>query len=743
VTKQTVRRKNRLLALGVLIILGLLFAIEYLLLRSERFSPSFIASSFFVWALWNLCVLVLLILLFMLLRNLVKLYLERRRDVPGARFRSRLVFFFISLSLIPTLLLFFFASDLILRTLERWFRLPLNTIVADAEDVAERYYADVTERAFLFAQLAARQIRDTGLYSRPQSGVIVQERLEEWLKRYHLDLIALYDGEDLVLQTVNSRLPVEQIQEMPDDQVRRCLEGEPRRQIDTLPQGELVRSMIPYFEPGGEQPSGAVVVGIFLDDSIARKVKAITTTARQHSQTYVLRDPIRTTYFLILLFVTLLILFAATWSGLHLAREITVPIEQLAQATREVAAGNLDCRVNWKSTDELGSLVDSFNRMIEDLRLGSKKLSLSKIYLEETNAVLEQKGLYIEALLQNIAAGVISIGSDRRVRTANAAALNLLGLREIAPQGKDAVELLQGLPELSGQLDESLRYQDPIEEREITIKVAGRTLTLALSTSFLKEPGGGSEMLVVLNDLTQLIRAQRMETWKEVARRIAHEIKNPLTPIQLSAQRIWKNFEKGSPNYGKIVREGTETIIREVTALKDMVNEFGSFARMPSLQLVPGDLNKLIRSTVGIYDGIFSSVAFSMELNDALPPVAVDSDQLKRALINIVDNAVEAMNQNGTLTIRTSWPSQPGPCRIEICDTGPGVAPEDREKVFLPYFSTKKRGSGLGLAIVHQIILDHNGTIRVDENQPSGTRFVIELPVSGPVSAAAAPPAES
>ena len=407
-TTQQVRRKNRLLALGILSILGLLFAIEFLLLKSEKFSPSFIANSFFVWALWNLCLLLLLILIFMLLRNLVKLYLERRRDVPGARFRSRLVGFFTLLSLIPTLLLFFFGSDLIQRTLEGWFTLPLNTIVSDSKEVADKYYSDVRERAYFFARLVGRYVHESRLYSQEQSGVLVQERLEQWLKDYRLDLIALYDGEDLVLQTINSRLPLEQIQEMPPDQVRKCLQGEPRWQIDPLMQGELLRGMIPYYEPPSENPTGCIVVGFYLDDSVARKVKEITDLARQHSQTYVLRNPIKTTYFLIFLFVTLLILFAATWSGLHLAREITVPIEQLAQATREVAAGNLDYRVKWRSSDELGAYVISFNRMIEDLQVSNKKLSLSKIYLEETNAALEQRGKYIETVLLNIAAGVIS-----------------------------------------------------------------------------------------------------------------------------------------------------------------------------------------------------------------------------------------------------------------------------------------------------------------------------------------------
>ncbi|MBI2840692.1 MAG: HAMP domain-containing protein [Acidobacteria bacterium] len=727
-SSERVRRRNRLLAIGILIILGALFGIEFLLFKSEQFSPSFIANSFVVWALWNLCVLVLVILLFMLLRDIVKVYLERRRNVPGARFRSRLLAFFISLSLLPTLLLFFFGSDLIQRTLEGWFKLPTREIADDAQAVAERYYEDVRQRAFFFAQLVGRNVKQTHVFSET-SGLVVQERLELWLKEYGLDLIALYDGEDLVLQSINSRLPIEEIPEIPKDKVRKCLQGEPRHQVDPVMRGELVRGITPYFETGATQPSGAVVVGFFLDDSVAQKVKMIRAAAQQQSQTYVLRNPIKTTYFLIFSFVTLLILFAATWSGLHLAREITIPIEQLAHATKEVAAGNLAYMVSWKATDELGALVESFNKMTEDLRMSNERLSLSKVHLEAKNAEIEERRQYIETVLQNIAAGVVSVASDGRVRTANAAALDLLGLRGVTPVGMDFRELLRTAPDLGHMLAESFRYQEALDEKEITLKAAGRILTIALNTSFLQEASGGWQMLVVFNDMTQLIRAQRMETWREVARRIAHEIKNPLTPIQLSAQRIWKNYEKNSPNYRQVVEDGTATIIREVSTLKDMVNEFSNYARMPTVRLVPGDLNQLVQKTIAMYDGLFKEVAFRSELCEAPPTVPFDPEQLKRALINIVDNAIEAMAQQGMLTIRTSADPASGICLIEIADTGPGVGSDDKEKVFLPYFSTKKRGSGLGLAIVHQIIMDHNGSIRLEDNQPHGSRFVIELPV--------------
>ena len=722
------RRKNRLLALGIVVILAILFGIEFLLLKSEKVSPSFIANSFVVWALWNLCLLLIMILLFMLLRNVVKLSLERRRNIPGARFKSRLVVFFISLSLLPTLLLFFFGSDIIQRTLEGWFRLPVSTMVGDSQAVADRYYKDVTERAFFLAQMVGRRVGEARLFSE-ERGMIVQERLESWLKEYRLDIIALYDGEDLALVTVNSRIPVEQIAEVPIEQVRKCLQGEVWRQIDPMMQGELVRSMIPYFEPPSPTPSGCVVAGFYLDDSVSTRLKRIVGTAQQYSQTYALRSPIKTTYFLVFLFVTLLILFAATWSGLHLAREITVPIEHLGTATREVAAGNLNYRVQWKSSDEFGSLVDSFNRMTEDLRVSNEKLRLSKIHLEETNIEIERRGRLIEMVLQNIAAGVISVGADGQVQAANAAALKLLGLQGITPGGMDCRELLRATPELAAVVEESLRERSPLEEREVIVHAGGRSLTLAVNTTFLEESGTGSQMLVVLNDLTQLIRAQRMETWKEVARRIAHEIKNPLTPIQLSAQRIRKNFLKQTPHLAQVIEEGTSTIEREVATMKNMVNEFTSFARMPGVRLAPGDLNQLVQKTLAMYDGLFADVRFVQNLGDIPAPVAFDPEQLKRALINVIDNAIEAMDRRGTLTIRTSCAPGATSCQIEITDTGPGVPPEDREKVFLPYFSTKKRGSGLGLAIVNQIIADHDGSIRVEDNVPSGTRFVVELPV--------------
>jgi two-component system nitrogen regulation sensor histidine kinase NtrY len=426
-----------------------------------------------------------------------------------------------------------------------------------------------------------------------------------------------------------------------------------------------------------------------------------------------------------LIFITVVIVFAATWIGIHLAKTITVPIEKLAQATRDVSKGNLDVHVEDPASDELGILIESFNQMIADLK-GSQKSIASK------TGELEARKQYIETVLNNITTGVVALDASGVIITINPSAREMLALRDRPPVGQSYRQVL-GLPryeDLRRNIDWGLKNKQKLSEKEINILDNGQQTTLSLALTPLRASGGDfSGLIVVLDDLTQLIKAQKIAAWKEVAQRVAHEIKNPLTPIQLSAERILKNLQKREPASQGVIAEGAQIIIQEAKTIKSLVDEFSDFARLPKVKLEDADLHRIIDQVLSLFRGIFADIDFQVRFGADVPnPLQVDSEQMKRVFINIIDNAIEAMNKKGAIVIQTLLDAAQRRVQVEVTDTGPGIPREDMDKLFLPYYSTKKKGTGLGLAIVDQIVREHNGTISVQNNQPNGAKFIISLP---------------
>jgi two-component system nitrogen regulation sensor histidine kinase NtrY len=418
-----------------------------------------------------------------------------------------------------------------------------------------------------------------------------------------------------------------------------------------------------------------------------------------------------------LLMVTLLILFSATWFGFYLAKDITVPIKELAEATHRIATGDLNFRIHMKAADEIGTLVQSFNQMTGDLQVSRSEL--------------EQRKNYMEIVLKNVAAGVISFDEKGMVATINTFAEQILEIKgeEVLDKNisvalpKEYVERIQPLlRELKSSGKDSI-------ERQLTLNLKGKSLSLLINLTTLRdEEGKPLGVVAVFDDLTQLIKAQRMAAWREVARRIAHEIKNPLTPIQLSAQRLRKRYlEKLQPD-GTVFDECTRTIVKQVEELKGMVNEFSNFARMPACQPTPNRLNEIIQETLVLFQGVQRPIRFEF-IPDELPVLNVDRDQIKRVMINLIKNSLAAIENEGEIRIQTSYDSKLQMVRLEVSDDGRGISDEDKGRLFEPYFSTRKSGTGLGLTIVNAIISDHNGYIRVRDNKPKGTTFLIELPV--------------
>jgi len=719
---ETPKRKGpRFIAAFVVLLVGLFFAIEYFLRTSQEFSPSSATNALLI--MMQVIVLILfLVLFFLLARNLVKLYLERKRNIVGSHFKTKLVLFFIALSIIPTFLLFFFASDLISRNIELWFKTPFDKVIEDTKSVADGVYANAEETAYHYAVELSREIQARGLVQL-ENRLTLRDFIRQKLSEYKLDEIGIYVDDEELFTYLNPALPLQDYKSVQPGLVEQARRGERFGSIEPMGAGEMIRRGA-GFDFGGV---GHILVtaGRFFPQSYTQRISTINAYVQRYRLLAPQKITVKTFYIFILMFITLLIIFAASWSGLHLAKGITVPIEKLAQATKEVSRGNLGVRVEDSATDELGTLIDSFNQMITDLRDG-------QLHIAQKTAELENRKQYIETVLQNITTGVITLDSEGRITTINSSAREMLALDDKNPVGKDYREvLIDGkYGEIIKNIAWGIKNKYRLPDKEITIVSNGQTTTLALAVSPLPQANGDfSGMIVVFDNLTQLIKAQKIATWKEVAQRVAHEIKNPLTPIQLSAERIIKMLKKQDPNSPAVIEEGAKTIIQEARTIKSMVDEFSNFARMPKVELRPADLRQLIDQTVLLFRGIFSQVEIEADLSPDIPAsVQLDPEQMKRVLINIFDNAIEAMDKKGKILVRAVYEKKQQQVSIEISDTGPGISIDDKTKLFLPYFSTKKKGTGLGLAIVNQIIREHNGSIRAENVQPTGAKFTIQLP---------------
>jgi two-component system nitrogen regulation sensor histidine kinase NtrY len=514
--------------------------------------------------------------------------------------------------------------------------------------------------------------------------------------------------------------------------VRQAL-GQEITTVHELDNGDMIRRW-----PGTRGRRAPHRGGIHVPQRLEARLRNISQAFQEYKQLRLLKNPIKGIYILLFLLMTLIIVFSATWFGLYLARGITEPIQMLAEGTREVAAGNLNYKVTVRADDEIGILVDSFNRMTGDLAASQSKLEETYRDLQAKHGEVEDRRRYTETVLEAVATGVVSLDAEGHVTTINGAAERLLGLTAAQIQGRPVARVFRSpeYAEIDALIQRMGRGRDGSLDREVHLRRGGQAVALLASATALRGPDGAYlGMVLAFDDLTELLKAQRLAAWREVAQRIAHEIKNPLTPIQLSAQRLRRRLTTDrNADEKRLLEEATATIIQEVEGLRQLVDEFSRFARMPALTPKPTDLARLLEGVVVLYRESHPSLAIRSAFSPDLPPIE-GPDQIKRAVLNLVDNAVEAVSGAGEVCVQTAWLPESHRVRIVVTDDGPGISAEDRERLFMPYFSTKATGMGLGLPIVHQIVSDHGGTIRVEDNAPHGSRFVIELPAGRPVAA--------
>ncbi|HKY33765.1 MAG TPA: ATP-binding protein [Candidatus Polarisedimenticolia bacterium] len=725
-------KTDRLILFGILALVVVLTAVLALLQRTDEFSWQYVTNTVLFSFLGIVNVILILGLLVMLLRILIRVLLERQRGILGSRFRTRLVFTFLGLCLVPSVLLFAAAVSIIDRSIERWFSTDVERISEGARGLVDAFFGEHRRRDERFAADIAAELMQRRLVSGERRELVAA--LEGALRSRHLDLVSVHIEDEEPTTVANPRIPINDLKPIPRPVLERSLEGASFSWQDPLGSGQMVRSGAPLFAADRHEVIGCVVAGSFVPKDPSLLAAEVAQGVANYRQLRLQKGNIKRVYVLGFLLVTLLILFSATWVGLYLARGITVPIQMLAEGTKEVSTGNLDYQVELESGDELGILVGSFNSMTRELKASRQAAERSNADLHEINLKLEERRRYIEAVLESIPTGVLSLDAGGRATTLNRAARRILRLdpaRDV--RGLHHAELLgrESLAELSAMVPRLLGGAGSGLTREFHLAIGGAPVSL--SVTFAPLAGGQGEnlgLLVVMEDITSLIKAQKVAAWREVARRIAHEIKNPLTPIQLSAQRMLKKRRDGATDLPQAVEEGASTIVNEVTTLKSLVDEFSGFARMPAANPTQSDLHEIIESAVGLYQGTHQDVSFGRDYDRELPSARLDPEQMKRVFVNLIDNALEAMGRRGEIVIGTRYLAPLQMMRVEVADDGPGIAPEDKDKLFLPYFSTKKRGTGLGLAIVNRIISDHHGYIRVEDNRPRGTRFIIELPAA-------------
>ena len=693
-----------------------------------------LASNIAVFALLNLNLIVLLLLVLLLLRNLVKLWFERREKVIGAQFKAKLVLAFLSLSLIPSTLIFLIASNFINKSIEGWFKPQVERPLDQALAVAQTYYGNLERMALRHAKQISRVVDRDGLLSEDHRESLAAYLVEQQ-DRLGLSAITVFgaQGQELVhvKDPILGDLATREINEA---QLRQGVAGQELTTVRELSSGDLVEAVVPIWTTRGGQRAvvGVVVVGTHVTERLEARVRAISQAFREYKQLKLLKTPIKGIYILLFLLMTLIVVFSFTWFALYLAKGITGPIEQLAEGTREIAAGNLAYKVEAQGDDEIGVLVNSFNRMTDDLGRSKRQLEEAYLDLSDKHTELEDRRVYIETVLEAITTGVVSFDPLGRLTTINRAAARMLGVNEATATGRLLEEVFAGpaLRPVVAQVQRMRRPNAASAELAVQLRRPGATLSLVASATALRGPDNEyAGTVVVLDDLTELLKAQRVAAWREVAQRIAHEIKNPLTPIQLSAQRLRRRLSR-TASEERLVLEATETIIHEVDGLKRLVDEFSRFARMPVLAPRPTDVRQLVDSVASLYRESHPALSITTRHPDDLPLLEVDPDHIKRAVLNLVDNAVEAVGGTGDVGVETVHVPETSHARIIVADNGPGISAEDKEKLFLPYFSTKVAGMGLGLPIVHEIVSEHGGTIWIEDNQPKGTRFVIEVPVS-------------
>ncbi len=726
------RRKRDFIIIGIVI--ALVSLLTFLTVKALRFSGDIPAANMaLMFILININMLLVVFLIFLVFRNLIKLFYERRRKVEGSKLRTKLVATFITLTLLPAIVLFFFSLHFITASIEFWFKIPIDQSLKNSLAVGRNIYKLVEDNNTFFLDKAAYQIASRNLLS-PGNKKELLNYTQVVQRAFNLNVVEVYSANFKQLTySVSSKLEDKAIKPMSADafQKGRDIDSNTWSVSQNVGGGEFIRniSAIP-FGAKGNKIKGFVVISVLLPPDLAKNLVSISKGFEEYQQTKMLKQPVRFTYYITLAIVGLLVVFCAIWFGMYLSKSITIPIMELAEGTRRVAGGDLTYNISVVADDEIKTLVDSFNKMTRDLRFNRKELELSAHKLYVQNIEIEERRRYMEIVLNNVSTGVISIDSNGLVETINDSAEKMLDLDASTITKKSYKHILKNQHKaLADEIYD--RFWNKREESlslSLNMKIAGKAKSFKINFNSLKDDAGHQIGLVmVFDDMTELEKAQRMAAWREVARRIAHEVKNPLTPISLSAQRLKRKYKQTVDD--PVFEECTQTIIDHTDLIRNLVNEFAAFARFPTANLEPCELPPIISETIALYKEGLPNIAFNINIADDIPVMNLDRQQIKQTLINLIDNAIASIRTRGEINVSVEHNKTKKIIKLIVADTGTGISDIEKPSLFEPDFTTKKSGMGLGLAIVNTIISDHKGKIYVEDNEPHGAKFVIELPV--------------
>lgn len=735
--EKATQKSHRALLVFLLVLVPVLFLIGW---SQASLNLSFIrprnATETILLAVLSAVVFVAFIIFALILgRILLKVYVERRQNQLGSHFKTKMVVAFLSVSLVPVCFLLLFSYGLINRSIDKWFGIPFDTVRRDSTAITDQLSLESRHAALDDASHLA-------MLPELQSAVGTEQRskvtslLDHYIRELRLDAAVYLDLHGaLVAEAGRDHFDASRLLRLFHGARGGAIPNAGETAQIRYGNSDLFLAAHPVVSAG--VPLGTVVAVRRLPLNIQQIASQIQQEARRYDELSHEKKALKRVYLLILLLLTLLILFVATWFAMFFSKEVTVPIQALAEATHEVSRGNLGWQISVRADAELGSLIRLFNRMTLQLQESRRAVERAADDLQAANRELEERSNTMEAILENVPTGVISFDPQGEITRINSTAEQMFGRR--------GSEQIRSLPDLLSadeareisRLFRRARRQGVVN-RQLTLGLAGRRAPVGLTLSSVSAQHGAVGFVMVLEDLTELMKAQRSAAWREVAQRVAHEIKNPLTPIQLSADRIQRLIGRSSPDEipGRLltaVGESSSLIQREVATLKALVDEFSDFARFPASQPAPSDLNRIIENALEVFDGRLANVDIRLDLARDLPVVMADPEQMKRAMVNLIDNAAEALESASLkqIWVRTRADPDREVVLAVIADSGPGIPPEAKERLFLPFFSTKQRGTGLGLAIVSRIVSEHNGVIRVEENWPAGTQFIIELPVEG------------
>jgi two-component system nitrogen regulation sensor histidine kinase NtrY len=711
------RRRERILIVLILVMVVSITSLEVYLVRQGG-QP--VTGSLLAFSLLNLNTILLFLLTFLIFRHLAKLFVERRRRVFGSRLRTRLVLTFISLTLLPTLFLFFMAWQLISSRVDFSWGRQVEEHLEQALEQRKAFSQGMEDKLRAYGRLFSLELEGKGKWTTADRDSW-QTFLDKTRESYHLSALELLDSTGKQLAASYDPKAGDLPPTPPPESGK-----EETLQRQPFQRGEILTFLAPFKGPGGAL-LGYMAVRQFFPQPLTGAERSI----QELRQMQLLLRPVKVSHFLTLVIVTLVAMFFAVWLAFYMAREITTPIRQLAEGTLKVAGGNYDFQIDPEGRDEIGFLVQSFNKMTQDLQTSQAQLAAAYRELSQSHSLLEARKRDMEILLKNVAAGVISIDAAGRLTTINDSAAQMLNWRREEVLGQDCRDLLPAgeFQRLAEVIAAARNTPKGTVETRLHVALSDQTLYLLIKPTVLRdETGQDLGVVIVFEDLTELERAQRLAAWREVARSIAHEVKNPLTPIKLAAQRLRRRYLTQFGEDSQVFDESTQIIISQVDGLKKLVDEFSRFARLPQLALAPQDFNALVQETLLLYQEVQSRVTLEFHPDPDLPPLLLDREQMKRVLQNLMDNALAAIPESGKITISLKGDAARETVELTVTDTGSGIPGRDKARIFEPYFSTKRGGTGLGLAIVNSIVAEHHGQIRVEDNVPQGTKVIIDIP---------------